>query len=193
MELASELLEVASEQELDRFIGNLISRAGQAVGGFIRSPEAKAIGGVLKGAAKQVLPVVGTNVGQYFGGDRGAGIGQNIASAVGNLFGLELEGLSNEDREYEVARRFVNYAAEAVKNLAMSPAGGLPVAMAAIKAARQAARTHAPGLTPQSAPTAGGYDSAGYDSGGYGPAAQSSLQQSGRWIRRGRKIILYGV
>jgi hypothetical protein len=193
MELASELLEVATEQELDRFIGNLVSRAGQAMGGFIRSPEAKAIGGVLKAAAKKVLPAVGADVGQYFGGDRGAAIGQNVASAVGNLFGLELEGLSNEDREFEVARRFVNYAAEAVKNLALTPAAGLPVAAAAIRAARHAAQTHAPGLATPTAPTVGAFDSAGYDPGPYGAGAQSSQQQSGRWIRRGRKIILYGV
>ncbi len=32
MELASELLAVQSEQELERFLGDLISRAGQAVG-----------------------------------------------------------------------------------------------------------------------------------------------------------------
>src|SRR5271165_2889748 len=38
MELASELLEVTNEAELDRFLGDLIQRAGQAVGKFIRSP-----------------------------------------------------------------------------------------------------------------------------------------------------------
>jgi hypothetical protein len=44
MELASELLEVTSEAELDRFLGDLISRAGQAVGKFVKSPEGQAIG-----------------------------------------------------------------------------------------------------------------------------------------------------
>jgi len=50
MELASELLEITNEAELDRFLGDLISRAGKAVGRFVSSPEGKALGGVLKGA-----------------------------------------------------------------------------------------------------------------------------------------------
>src|SRR5262245_15895287 len=65
MELASEMLEVASEAELDRFLGQLINRAGQAVGRFVSSPEGRALGGVLKGAAKQVLPAIGSAVGGY--------------------------------------------------------------------------------------------------------------------------------
>ena len=48
MELASELLEVTNEAELDRFLGDLIQRAGQAVGKFIKSPEGQAIGGLLR-------------------------------------------------------------------------------------------------------------------------------------------------
>ena len=59
MELASELLEVMSEAELDRFLGNLINRAGGAIGRFVSSPEGQAMGGILKGAAKQALPVLG--------------------------------------------------------------------------------------------------------------------------------------
>ena len=53
LELASELLGVTSEAELDRFLGDLIGRAGKAIGKFVRSPEGQAIGGILKGAAKQ--------------------------------------------------------------------------------------------------------------------------------------------
>src|ERR1700730_19302100 len=48
MELATELLEVTTEAELDRFLGELIERAGRAVGEFVRSPEGQAIGGILK-------------------------------------------------------------------------------------------------------------------------------------------------
>ena len=38
MELAAELLGVASEAELDRFLGDLIKKAGRAVGQFVKSP-----------------------------------------------------------------------------------------------------------------------------------------------------------
>jgi len=65
MELAAELLGVASEQELDRFLGSLIQRAGRAVGQFVKSPTGQALGGILKGAAKQALPVVGSALGGY--------------------------------------------------------------------------------------------------------------------------------
>ena len=82
MELASELLEVTNEAELDRFLGDLINRAGQAVGKFIKSPEGQAIGSALKGAAKQVLPAIGSAVGGYLGGPTGAQLGEDAASAA---------------------------------------------------------------------------------------------------------------
>jgi len=48
-ELASELLEVGNEQEFEQFLGDLISKAGSAIGSFIKSDTGRAIGGVLKG------------------------------------------------------------------------------------------------------------------------------------------------
>jgi hypothetical protein len=181
MELASELLEITSEAELDRFLGDLIGRAGQAIGKFVKSPEGQAIGGILKGAAKQVLPAIGSAVGGYFGGATGATFGGDAASAAGRAFGLELEGLSSEDREFEVARRYVSFAGEAVKNLASAPSG-LDPRTAANAAAVAAAQTHAPGLlSPRQA--------------GMEPQTHSPYPtgHSGRWMRRGNKIILYGI
>ena len=87
MELASGLLEVTSEAELDRFLGDLIGRAGRAVGKFVGSPEGRAIGGILKGAASQVLPGIGSAIGSYFGGPTGAKVGGDAASAAGRAFG----------------------------------------------------------------------------------------------------------
>lgn len=178
MELASELLEITSEAELNLFLGKLIGRAGQAIGTFVKSPAGQAIGGLLKDAAKQVLPGLGSAVGGYFGGARGAQFGRDVASATGRAFGLELEGLSSEDRDFEVARRFVNFAGEAVRNLALAPAGQDPrsLANAAMVAAAQ---THAPGLiSPSQARRV--------------PEPSCPLT-SGRWVRRGNKIVLYGI
>jgi len=181
MELASELLEVTNEAELDRFLGDLIGRAGQAIGKFVKSPEGQAIGGILKGAAKQALPGIGSAVGGYFGGATGAKLGGDIASAAGRIFGLELEGLSGEDREFEVARRYVTFAGEAVKNLASTPPGSDP-RTAANAAAVAAAKAYAPGLR---SPVQAGME----------PQEPSRLPAalSGRWLRRGSKIILYGI
>ena len=182
MELASEMLEISSEAGLDRFLGDLIKRAGQAVGKFVGSPEGRALGGVLKGAAKQVLPAIGSSIGGYLGGSTGAQFGGQAAAAAGKMFGLELEGLSAEDREFEVARRYVSFAGEAVKNLALAPSRP-DLRTAANTAAALAAQTHAPGLLqprPQS---------------GAEPPASSGLPMghSGRWMRRGNKIVLYGI
>ena len=181
MELASGLLEVTNEAELDRFLGGLIERAGRTIGKFVKSPEGQAIGGILKGAAKQVLPGIGSAVGGYFGGPTGAKLGGDIASAAGRIFGLELEGLSGEDREFEVARRYVTFAGEAVKNLASAPSG-LDPRTAANAAAVAAAKTHAPGLLP---PRQAGMEPQSYSSFPTG--------HSGRWMRRGNKIVLYGI
>src|SRR6185503_13377494 len=92
MELATELLDVQSEQELDRFLGDLISRAGQAVGRFVSSPTAHALGGILKSAARHALPIAGRALGGYVGGSTGAQLGAQAAAAAGRIFGLELEG-----------------------------------------------------------------------------------------------------
>src|SRR5271166_4936208 len=124
LELAAELLEVTSEQELDRFLGDLFKKVGGFVSGAVKSPVFKALGGVLKPIAKSVLPMASKALGSAIGGPAGDVIGSNLASAAGNLFGLELEGLSGEDREFETAKGFVRLAsgaAEDVKNMHYHP------------------------------------------------------------------------
>lgn len=176
MELASELLEVGNEAELDRFLGDLIKKAGQAVGKFVKSPVGQAIGGVLKGVAKKALPIAGGALGAYFGGPLGAKIGSGLASAAGGALGLELEALSQEDREFEGGKQFVRFAADTVKNATSAPPTVDP-RTAAKSAAAAAAQKYAPDLLR---PTAG-------------PASSSSMSgtgHGGRWIRRGRNIII---
>jgi hypothetical protein len=177
MDLASELLSVSDEAELDQFLGKLIRRAGQAVGRFARSSTGRALGGILKSAARQALPIAGRALGTAFGGPVGGALGGQVAQMAGRAFGLELEGLSPEDQEFEVARRFVRLAGAAASNAAMAPASASP-GTAARAAMVAAARRHAPGLVRAVPPTAMGV--------GFGG-------RSGRWIRRGRRIVLLGV
>lgn len=181
MELAAELLEVHNEQELNHFLGSFIGRAASAVGSAIRSPVGQALGGVLKNAAKQALPIVGKAVGGHFGGDTGAKWGERIASGAGQLLGLETEGLSHEDESFELAKQYVRFAADAVKNAAAAPAGDPRAVVQA--ATNQAARRFAPGLVARGAST---------------PAAEAVSRTSvtgrtGRWVRRGNRIVLFGV
>ncbi len=178
MQLASELLTVTTEAELDQFLGNLVRRASRAIGSAIRSPIGQAVGGVLKSAAKKALPLAGGALGGYIGGPLGAKIGSGLASAAGSALGLEAEMVAQEDREFEGAKQFVRFAANTVKNAATAPPTSNPAA-AAQAAATAAAKKFLPGLV--------------------GPAAAGALAgaagrgQSGRWLRRGGKIVLYGV
>jgi hypothetical protein len=145
MELAAELLSVSSEQELEQFLGSIIGSIGKAAGKVINSPVGQALKGALRKAAKTALPIVGGAVGGYFGGPMGAKVGSQLASAGGQLFGLELEGLSNEDQEFEMSRRFVRFAGSAAARAARFPRSMHPrrAARAALVAA---ARRHAPGF-----------------------------------------------
>lgn len=182
MELASELLEVNSEAEFEQFLGDLISKAGKAVGSFISSPTGQAMGGILKSAAGKLLPMAGSAIGGYFGGPAGAKIGGQLAQTAGGMFGLgEAE---SEEREWEAATTFVRLAGDAVKNAAGAPANANPRAVAQ-NAVAQAAQIHAPGLIgPAGGPGPGG-------DGPEGPMGRGG--RSGRWIRRGGKIVLFGV
>ena len=174
LELAGTLLEVATEEELDRFLGDLISRAGRVVGSVVRSPVGQALQGVLKNAARQALPIVGGALGSAIGGPSGGALGTQFATKAGQLFGLELEGLSQEDQEYEVARRFVRFAGAAAANAANASPSVSPQA-AAQNAAVAAARDHAPGLL-------------GARHGQ--PAPGGGRTRPGRWVRRGRTIVI---
>jgi hypothetical protein len=176
-ELASQFLEVANEQELENFLGDLIKKAGSALGKFVKSPIGQAIGGVLKTVAKQALPIAGGALGGFVGGPLGASLGSSLASMAGNALGLELEGLSPEDREFEASKQFVKFAAQTVKNALEAPPNADP-ATAARSAAVEAARVFAPGLM---------------DTSEAATARSETKDRTGRWVRHSGKIILFGV
>jgi hypothetical protein len=180
VQLASELLSVNNESELDRFLGDLVSKATKAVGSFVRSPVGQAVGGVLKGAAKKALPLAGA-VGGYFGGPLGSRIGTGLAHAAGNALGLDGE-MSSEDREFEGARQFVRLAGQTAATAASAGQGADPRAVAQ-QAAIAAAKQHAPGLLN---------GSGARPSGAQHPRAAAGAS-SGRWLRRGDQIVLLGA
>jgi hypothetical protein len=189
LELASELLEVTNEQELDRFLGKLVSRAVKGIGKVVKSPIGRALGGVLKKAAKVALPIAGRAAGAFFGGPAGAMIGGQLASTAGRMFGLELEGLSSEDAEWEVARRYVRFASSAASRAASAPSSAAPQ-VAARSAAIAAARRHAPGLLKVLRPQGQGAPGQGNGSSGAGISAGG---RRGNWYHRDRRIVLVGV
>jgi hypothetical protein len=184
LELAAELLEVRDEQELDRFIGDLVRKARSVVSKVASSPFGQALGGALKSVAGKALPLAGAALGGVVGGPLGAKIGSGLASAAGKALGLEAEMLNQEDREFEGAKQFVRLAGAAIQSAASAGPSADPRA-AAQTAVTQAVRAFAPGLL---------------SGGAAGSAARlpattslASSGRSGRWIRRGNRIVLLGV
>jgi hypothetical protein len=162
LELATELLEVRTEQELEQFIGKLLRSGAGALSQFARTREGRQLGGILKQAAGRALPVLGRAAGRAVGGavagatggsrrrsqQRGARIGGSVGDLAKSIFGLELEGLSAEDREFEVARRFVQFAQDAVRECQRRLGTG-PARQVAQQAVASAGRRLAPGLVTE--------------------------------------------
>jgi len=185
MELAAELLGVTNEMELDQFLGKLIRRAAKGVRKLARTPLGNQLGGLLKGAAKKLVPVAGQALGGLVGGPAGAAIGGRVAAAASQALGLELEALSPEDREFEIARGYVRFASDAVKEAVRIPPR-TPAAVAARAAVTRAAHRHAPGLVRRRR--------RGPHGAHYGPPTNGHPPQRGHWVRVAPgKIVLYGL
>lgn len=176
MELAGDLLNIHTDDELDMFIGGLMKKAAKGVSNFARSSTGKAVGGMLKNVARKALPIAGGVVGNFIAPGVGGIIGGKLGSLASNMFELELEGLSPEDQEFELARAYVRFAGNAVKNAAkMSPNMGTPAASAAIT---HAAKNFAPGLLNKKELNSN---------------SQSNGNNRGTWYRKNGNIILQGV
>jgi hypothetical protein len=181
MELASELMELESEEEFENFLGDIISGVAKAAGGLINSTAGNALGGLLKGAAKKLLPVAGSLVGGYFGGPLGASVGGKLAGSVAGS--LEMEA---SEQEWEAAKTFVRLAADAARNAALAPQGD-DAHLTAQQATIEAAQRHAPELLdPSPVPSMSGR-------GGCGCGGHHHHHHGGRWVRHGHQIVLMGV
>ncbi len=183
VELATQLLEVTDEAELDQFLGSLLRKASRAVGSVIKSPLGQQLGGLLKGAIKKALPGVGAAIGGAIPGVGGA-LGGQLATQAGHLLGLELEGLSPEDQEFEAAKQLVRFAGAAVQDAASAPPSAAGPAAVARNAVAQAARQHAPGLVRRVVAAADPARSG---------ACHCRRRSAGRWVRHAGKIILLGA
>jgi len=149
MSFAARLLEAETPAVLAGVLKDLVARGGAS------APLAGPLVGVLQRAARMVFPLNAT---------RASGDLKRKAAAI---FGMELEGLSPEDKEFELARRFARLAADTVAE-AGTRSGRAPD-QAVQLALQHAARRHAPGLLRQRAQTA--------------PEART-----GRWRRAGNHI-----
>ncbi|HEX2203042.1 MAG TPA: hypothetical protein VHG91_07080, partial [Longimicrobium sp.] len=132
MELAAELLGAQSDHEMDHFLGGLLQKAGSLLGQALHSSVGQEILGGLKGLAKKALPAAGAALGNLIVPGVGGNIGRMLAEGAGNALGLELEGMSPADQEFEVARRVVRLGAHAARHAAgFTPASQAEAARAA--------------------------------------------------------------
>jgi hypothetical protein len=175
MELAAELLAVSNEAELEQFLGKLFKKAGA----FLSSALGEDLMGQVKQVAGKAIPLLGSAIGNMVVPGAGGVVGGKLA---GSLLGLELEGLSYEDQEFEVAKQIVRLSGAAARNAAQSDEYG-PPAQVAHEAFAAAAQQYAPGLWRNRRPR--------YSS-GQGRRC-SHCCNSGRWVRRGNAILLLGV
>ncbi|MEO5642261.1 MAG: hypothetical protein ABIQ40_12050 [Bacteroidia bacterium] len=145
MELASELLNVQTEEELDMFLGKLLKKAGRLVKKVSKIALPGPLGKVLKGIAKKVLPMAGGVLGGMFVPGLGNMIGKSVGDMASKAFEMEFEGLSQEDQEFEKAKAFVRFAGNAGMRSALLRRNLPPRARTKV-ALKHAAKRYAPGL-----------------------------------------------
>lgn len=201
MELATRLLTVSSDRELDRFLAGLVGRGVQAVGRALSGPVGQAVVTAARPLVEAALPALSGAAGQGWGGPPP---GASIDPAAARELGLELEGMSYEDRELEVAKQVVRLASTAGAMASTAPANA-PPEMVANEAVAAAQAQVAPGAAGAGAgvdgpPPGGGAGmpepppmNGGAWGAGPGPAAGLAGATSGRWFRRGNRIVILGA
>ena len=191
-QLAGELLEVSNEQELSHFLGGLMRKAVGAASGLLKSPAGQGVGRYLLDLGKKPLPGLAAQAGAALGGKLGAP-GARLGAQAGQwagtqatnwlaanaqrAFGLELEALSPENQELEIARSFVRFATDVTRRahhtLRRNP--GLRLGALGRQVLSASALTYAPGLLQ-------------------GPLSEAPRRaQSGSWVRQGGTLVLYDV
>jgi uncharacterized protein (DUF697 family) len=166
--LATELLGVQTEAELDQFIGKVLRSARK----LAASPAGRALGAALRDAAKRVLPVAGAAIGTYVAPGIGGSIGSKLAADLAASFEGEMEGeaVDPEVADLELARRYVRVANHAGRNLRVT-ARGVPPQLAAQRALARAVRqSRAPGRSQA-----------------------RRRHRTGRWVRHRNLIIVIGA
>ncbi|UUZ68993.1 hypothetical protein LP416_04110 [Polaromonas sp. P2-4] len=169
-EQAAKLLDVVGEPGFAALLDRLVRRTALASGRALEDAVATELVGLLQSAARRALPALSAPL---------AADASAATTRANRFFGIELEGLSPEDKEFEAVRRFVQLTAEAARQAALAPARLPPVAAARLAAAL-AAKRYAPGWASPHAQA---------------PAVMaarpsSSFARTGRWVRHGPGVIV---
>jgi hypothetical protein len=154
-----------------------IGRGLKKVGRFIGKKVLPALGKGLKGLAKAALPIAGKVLGSFIPiPGVGTAIGGAIGTAVSKALELEFSGVSAEDTELEMARRFVRMAATATQQASVA-SPDVDAEIVVNEAIMSAARKHLPYFRLRKSERSG----------------IPGTTQQGRWISRGRQIAVLGA
>jgi hypothetical protein len=144
VELAAGLLDVTNQSELEGFLGGLVAETARKAGGRLPADTKRTLVAVLGRTAERTLPTLTTALGDRL---EPAGAGPSATETAARVYGLELEGMSPEDRDFEIARQFLRYAQAATVRAASATAPA-PAAAVVDAAVAAAGREFAPGLLP---------------------------------------------
>jgi hypothetical protein len=155
-------------------------QAGASLGGRLGA----AVGGRLGATGARIGSSLGTRAGNWAGGKAGQWAGTQagdwLASNAQRVFGLELETLSPENQELEIARSFVRFASDVTRRASQVVRQNPNIGLGALgrQVLGQSAAQHAPGLLNGSPAFRGNG----------GPR-----RRSGSWVRQGNTLVLYGA
>ncbi|WDZ82900.1 hypothetical protein [Micromonospora cathayae] len=188
-ELANELLEVSSEEELEEFLGDLFNSAVRGISNFAKSDVGQAVIDGAKTLVKKGLPAVGGALGSF--------VAPGIGTTIGTRLGTMASGLINElpvevepqELDHEVAKRIVQIGAEAARQASRLAPSGEPPTSVASKAIVNAVSKIAPAALVQTRvrPRRRQFGEFMID------GSVSASRREGRWQRRGQNIVLLDV
>ena len=127
--LAAELLGVSNELEMDQFLGGLFRKIKRGLGGAAKflAQNAGPLSGALKGIAAKALPFLGGALGTAIPiPGVGTALGSALGNAASNMLQSELEQMEFEDQEFELSKRFVRLASQAMRQASRIPPRGNP-------------------------------------------------------------------
>jgi hypothetical protein len=134
--LASQLLEVANEAELEQVLRDLSTKARRGVEP-VRPTSAGPVEGLLKTVSKKALPSLATAAGASAGRLEPDAAAGKLGSLLDQALSAKVAGMSVADPDlkkcrqlFERYRQFVRLAGKATKAAASAPPGVAPVAVA---------------------------------------------------------------
>jgi hypothetical protein len=122
--LAAELLGVASEEEMEQFLGGLFRTIKKRLGDAAQylSQNAGPLATALKGIAAKSLPFLTGALGTAIPiPGVGTALGTAIGKAASGFLQSELESMEAEEQEFEMARRYVRLASQAIRHAGRIP------------------------------------------------------------------------